>query len=90
MIFGSSVRDAVTPALALIVTCGFFAVVAFMMVRGLPESGTTREVSLMLISALATQWGNIVAFYFGSSRGEVERAATVAKALDKATPDVQS
>lgn len=60
-------RDWIPRALAVSVTIGFFAILIYMLVYGLPTTGN--EALLLLLGALQTAWGGIIAFYFGSSSG---------------------
>lgn len=60
-------KDWIPRALAVSVTVGFFAILLYMLVYGLPTTGN--EALLLLLGALQTAWGGIIAFYFGSSSG---------------------
>ena len=60
-------KDWIPRALAVSVTIGFFAILLYMLVYGLPTTGN--EALLLLLGALQTAWGGIIAFYFGSSSG---------------------
>lgn len=60
-------KDWIPRALAVSVTVGFFAILIYMLVYGLPTTGN--EALLLLLGALQTAWGGIIAFYFGSSSG---------------------
>ena len=53
-------RDWIPRALAVSVTAGFFAILIYMLVYGLPTSGN--EALLLLLGALQTAWGGIIAF----------------------------
>lgn len=55
------------PALAILVTCGFFGIIIYILRVGLPESG--KEALLLLLGSLGTAWTSVMAFYFGSSSG---------------------
>ena len=76
--------------LALTVSSGFFAVIAYMLTHGIPDVGSAKDVLLMMIGTLTGNFTSVMAFYFGSSKGDVDKSETVAKALDKATPDVRT
>jgi len=65
------VKDWIPRALAVSVTAGFFAILIYMLVYGLPTSGN--EALLLLLGALQTAWGGIIAFYFGSSSGSQKK-----------------
>jgi len=64
-------RDWIPRALAVSVTIGFFAILIYMLVYGLPTTGN--EALLLLLGALQTAWGGIIAFYFGSSSGSQQK-----------------
>jgi hypothetical protein len=64
-------RDWIPRALAVSVTIGFFAILIYMLVYGLPTTGN--EALLLLLGALQTAWGGIIAFYFGSSSGSQKK-----------------
>jgi hypothetical protein len=64
-------RDFIPRLLAVSVTVGFFAILIYMLVYGLPTTGN--EALLLLLGALQTAWGGIIAFYFGSSSGSQKK-----------------
>lgn len=64
-------KDWIPRALAVSVTVGFFAILLYMLVYGLPTTGN--EALLLLLGALQTAWGGIIAFYFGSSSGSQQK-----------------
>ena len=64
-------KDWIPRALAVSVTIGFFAILLYMLVYGLPATGN--EALLLLLGALQTAWGGIIAFYFGSSSGSQQK-----------------
>lgn len=64
-------RDWIPRLLAVSVTVGFFAILIYMLVYGLPTTGN--EALLLLLGALQTAWGGIIAFYFGSSSGSQKK-----------------
>ena len=64
-------KDWIPRALAVSVTIGFFAILLYMLVYGLPTTGN--EALLLLLGALQTAWGGIIAFYFGSSSGSQQK-----------------
>ena len=64
-------KDWIPRALAVTVTIGFFGILLYMLVYGLPTTGN--EALLLLLGALQTAWGGIIAFYFGSSSGSQKK-----------------
>jgi hypothetical protein len=64
-------RDWIPRALAVGVTAGFFGILVWILIYGLPESG--KESLLLLLGALQTAWTGIVSFYFGSSAGSQKK-----------------
>ena len=64
-------RDWIPRALAVGVTAGFFGILIWILMRGLPDSG--KESLLLLLGALQTAWTGIVSFYFGSSAGSQKK-----------------
>ena len=64
-------KDWVPKALAVFITFGFFGVLVWMLIFGLPKSGV--EALLMMIGSLGTAFGGVVQFYFGSSAGSKEK-----------------
>lgn len=74
-------RDWIPRALAVSVTAGFFAILIYMLVYGLPTTGN--EALLLLLGALQTAWGGIIAFYFGSSSGSQKKDAMIYNSTPK-------
>ena len=60
-------KDATPKVLAFFICAGFFGILAWMMVIGMPPSGT--EALLMMLGALGTSFTGVIAYYFGSSAG---------------------
>jgi hypothetical protein len=60
-------NDWIPRAMAIMVTFGFFGILAWLLVRGVPPSGS--ETLIYMLGALGTAWTGIVQFYFGSSAG---------------------
>lgn len=67
-----------TPAiLAGVITVGFFSVLIFMLLRGVPKEGG--EALLVLLGALGAAWGSVVQYYYGSSKGSADKNNLFAK-----------
>jgi len=73
-------NDWIPRILALLITVGFFGILVWMLVKGMPSTGT--EALLMMLGALGTAWTGVVNFYYGSSAGS--KAKTDAMAAKEA------
>jgi gas vesicle protein len=71
-------RSMIPGALAMLITSGFFGILVGMMLGLLNVSD--QQSLLILLGALATAWGGVVNFYFGSSHGSQNKDALLAQA----------
>ena len=69
-------QDWIPRVLALIITIGFFGILTYMLLNGMPQSGT--EALLMMLGALGTAWTGVVNFYYGSSAGSKAKTDAMA------------
>lgn len=76
-----STKSWLPETLAIMVTIGFFGIIAYIIKFGLPESG--KEAVLLLLGSLGTAWGGVMAFYFGSSAGSQKKTEALTAALGK-------
>ena len=60
--------------LSFLIVGGFFACLAWMLFRGMPQSGT--EAILMMLGALTNTVTAVIAYYFGSSAGREKGSGT--------------
>lgn len=75
-------KDITPKVLAGVITVGYFGVLFWMLRFGLPETGAS-EALLVMLGALGTAWGGIVAYYFGSSAGSRDKNDTISKMMKR-------
>jgi hypothetical protein len=73
----TATQDWVPRMLAFLITVGFFGILVWMLMNGMPQTGT--EALLMMLGALGTAWTGVVNFYYGSSAGSKEKNSLIAK-----------
>lgn len=73
----TSTNDWVPRMLAFLITIGFFGILTWMLLHGMPQTGT--EALLMMLGALGTAWTGVINFYYGSSAGSKEKNAILGK-----------
>jgi hypothetical protein len=73
----ATTRSIVPPALAAIITIGFFSILIMMMIGKVDGNNPT---ILMMLGSLSTAWTGIVAYYFGSSAGSQAQTDLLSKA----------
>ena len=73
----ATTRSIVPPALAAIITIGFFSILIMMMIGKVDGNNPT---ILMMLGSLSTAWTGIVADYFGSSAGSQAKTDLLSKA----------
>lgn len=73
-------KDWTPRLLAGAITVGYFGVLFFMLLNGLPTTGGS-EAMLVMLGTLGTAWGGVVAYYFGSSAGSRDKNDTINKMM---------
>ena len=72
-----AVGDHTPKILAAIITFGFFGILFWMFVYGVPKNGN--EALLLMLGALQTAFTGIIAYYFGSSAGSKAKDELISK-----------
>lgn len=73
----ATTRSIVPPALAAIVTLGFFGILGGMLFGKVSTADNT--VLTMMLGSLGTAWTGIIAYYFGSSAGSQAKTDLLSK-----------
>jgi hypothetical protein len=64
------------------ITVGYFGVLFYMLRYGLPASGGS-EAMLVMLGALGTAWGGVVTYYFGSSAGDAKKDHAIGRMMQR-------
>lgn len=70
-------KDTTPKYMAYLITLGFFATLAYLIIYGKPQTGG--DVMLVMVGALGTAWSGIVQYYFGSSAGSAAKTDAINK-----------
>ena len=62
----TTTQSIIPPLLSILVTIGFFGILAYLMVT---PADTGNTPLMIMLGSLGTAWTGIIAFYFGSSAG---------------------
>jgi hypothetical protein len=77
----TAVRDWVPGTLAVGITVGFFGILGWLMVNGVPPSGG--DALLVMLGALGSGFTGVLAYYFGSSAGSAAKSSDIARLMAK-------
>ena len=75
-------RDWLPRALAILITAGYFGIIGWVLVGGLPMNGS--EILLMLLGTLTAGWSGVMAFYFGASASDTAKDKMIYNSTPKA------
>ena len=68
----TTTQSIIPPLLSILVTFGFFGILAYLMVT---PADTANTPLMIMLGSLGTAWTGIIAFYFGSSAGSQKKDA---------------
>ena len=66
----TTTQSLIPPLLSILVTIGFFGILAYLMVT---PADTANTPLMIMLGSLGTAWTGIIAFYFGSSAGSQKK-----------------
>ena len=66
----TTTQSIIPPLLSILVTVGFFGILAYLMVT---PADTANTPLMIMLGSLGTAWTGIIAFYFGSSAGSRQK-----------------
>jgi membrane-bound ClpP family serine protease len=66
----TATQSFIPPLLSILVTVGFFGILAYLMVT---PADTANTPLMIMLGSLGTAWTGIIAFYFGSSAGSQKK-----------------
>ncbi len=75
-------KDWTPKLLAAGITVGYFGVLFYMLTHGLPTTGGS-EAMLVMLGTLGTAFGGVMAYYFGSSAGSKEKTEAMNRMVAK-------
>lgn len=81
-------NDNTNKYLAFCITVGFFGILGWMLLYGLPLSGG--EALLLMLGSLGTAWISIISYYFGSSAGSKQKNEQIEQMINNQTPSSQA
>lgn len=72
------VKDSTPRNLAYLVTAGYFAIVAALMMGATPTGN--KDILFVLLGTLGTAWVGVISYYFGTTASSAVKTALLAKA----------
>lgn len=69
-------KDIIPKLLAVVIITGFFSVLAWIIVKGLPPEN--ENAFMFLLGSLATMTQSVMSYYFGSTKGSADKTAVMA------------
>ncbi len=72
-------KDTTPKYMAYLITIGFFATLAYLIIYGKPQTGG--DVMLVMVGALGTAWTGIIQYYYGSSAGSAAKTDAINKVI---------
>jgi hypothetical protein len=63
-------------ALGALIALGFFAILYVVFIKAMPEAN--KDLGLLVIGALVAKFGDIVSYFFGSSKGSSDKNDIIA------------
>lgn len=73
----TALQTGIVPAMAILVTVGFFSILFFMLFYPVPPDN--KDVLNSVIGSLGTAWIMVISFYFGTSLGSQSKDALLAR-----------
>lgn len=71
-----AVKDWIPGTLSMGITVGFFSVLGWMLIHGVPDKGG--EAMFIMLGSLGTAWGQCISYYFGSSSSSDKKTQLMA------------
>jgi len=78
-----ALRDRTPMVLAVLAVTGFFGILGYMLVVGVPRGMQGSEALILMLGALGTIVAQVFNYYFGSSSGSKEKTAAIAAAATR-------
>ena len=71
------------PVISLVVIVGFLVATGAVLTQTVHES----QIAILLIGTLAAKFGDVVAYWIGSSKGSADKTATINRAIEASGPN---